>query len=212
MHTIYRTALILTIGLCSILSACHSEKMQIEEHYIEVLRNRKITETEFSNPQTSPLTPEGLRHFHGLDYFDIDYNYRFEANFIRTDDTEIFKMPTTTDRSPEYRKYGEIHFTVEGKDCVLSAYESIAHIDDEAHNKYLFVPFKDHTNGDSSYGGGRFLDVEIPEANTIVIDFNMNYNPYCAYNHAYSCPIPPEENHLDIAIPAGVKKPHDDNH
>ena len=74
MSIIYRTALVLTIGLCSTFSSCSSNKMQLEEHYIEVLRNRKITEAEFSDPNSSPLTPEDLRHFHGLDYFDIDYS------------------------------------------------------------------------------------------------------------------------------------------
>lgn len=212
MKTIFRSALVLAIGTTSLLSSCTSSKMQEEEHYIEILRHRKMTDSEFSNPETSPLTQEGLQHFHGLEYFDVDYNYRIEADFIRTDDSEIFKMATTTERSPEYRKYGEVHFSIDGKDCVLSAYESIAHLEDEEHNKYLFVPFKDHTNGDSSYGGGRFLDIEIPKENRALVDFNMSYNPYCAYNHSYSCPIPPEENHLDVAIPSGVRAPHDASH
>ena len=72
---------------------------------------------------------------------------------------------------------------------------------------YLFLPFNDNTNGKTSYGGGRFIDLEIPEAGskTIVIDFNKSYNPYCAYNHKYSCPIPPSENNLNVEISAGVK-------
>lgn len=212
MTNIFRYTLILCIGLTSAFSSCSSNKMQVEEHYIEVLRHRKITDNEFASPEASPLTPEGLQHFHGLEYFDIDYKYRIEADFVRSENSEIFKMPTTTERSPEYRKYGEILFDIDGKKCVLSAYESIAHLNDEEHNKYLFIPFKDHTNGNSSYGGGRFLDVEIPKENRILIDFNLSYNPYCAYNHSYSCPIPPEENHLDVAISAGVKAPHDITH
>ena len=209
---IFRFAFILAIAFSSLMSSCTSSKMQAEEHYIEVLRHRKITDGEFSNPETSPLTQAGLQHFHGLEYFDIDNNYAINAKFVRTSDSKIFNMPTTTERSPEYRKYGEIHFQIGGKDCILHAYESIAHLDDEEHNDYLFVPFKDHTNGDSSYGGGRFIDVEIPKGDRITIDFNMSYNPYCAYNHAYSCPIPPRENHLEVAIPSGVKAPHDESH
>ena len=70
---------------------------------------------------------------------------------------------------------------------------------------YLFLPFMDLTNGVSSYGGGRFLDLKIPEGESIIIDFKKAYNPYCAYNHRYSCPVPPDANHLNIEIPAGVK-------
>ncbi|MCK5678470.1 MAG: DUF1684 domain-containing protein, partial [Flavobacteriaceae bacterium] len=70
---------------------------------------------------------------------------------------------------------------------------------------YLFLPFTDKTNGESTYGGGRYLDLKIPDGDTTVIDFNKAYNPYCAYNHKYSCPIPPKANQLDVEINAGVK-------
>ncbi len=70
---------------------------------------------------------------------------------------------------------------------------------------YLFLPFTDLTNGNGTYGGGRYIDLEIPKGDTMVIDFNKSYNPYCAYNGKYSCPIPPKENDLNIAIKAGVK-------
>jgi hypothetical protein len=72
---------------------------------------------------------------------------------------------------------------------------------------YLFLPFNDASNGKTTYGGGRFIDLEIPAAGnkTIEIDFNKAYNPYCAYNHNYSCPIPPDENNLNILVNAGVK-------
>jgi uncharacterized protein (DUF1684 family) len=75
---------------------------------------------------------------------------------------------------------------------------------------YLFIPFTDLTNGHGSYGGGRYLDLTIPPAGTttMVLDFNRAYNPSCAYNVAYSCPVPPPENRLAIAIPAGVKSDH----
>ena len=70
---------------------------------------------------------------------------------------------------------------------------------------YLFLPFTDKTNGDSSYGGGRYLDLKLPEGDSIIIDFNQAYNPYCAYNDKYSCPVPPKSNNLDIEVLAGVK-------
>jgi uncharacterized protein (DUF1684 family) len=73
------------------------------------------------------------------------------------------------------------------------------------YKNYLFLPFKDHTNGNGSYGGGRYLDMEVPKGNEVEIDFNLCYNPYCAYADIFSCPIPPDENHLEVEILAGVK-------
>ena len=70
----------------------------------------------------------------------------------------------------------------------------------------MFLPFSDETNGIESYGGGRYIDLRIPEGNTLIIDFNSAYNPYCAYNDKYSCPIVPRENYLRTRIEAGVKK------
>ncbi|MNH33262.1 hypothetical protein D3C86_1572800 [compost metagenome] len=115
-------------------------------------------------------------------------------------------MPTTTARKPVYEKYGEAHFKLNGKDLVLSIYQSHSLREKAEYKDHLFLPFMDLTNGEESYGGGRFLDLTIPEDDTIVIDFNKAYNPYCAYNHKYSCPIPPKENDMNTEIKAGVKK------
>ena len=76
---------------------------------------------------------------------------------------------------------------------------------DEEYKDYLFLPFLDDTNGEGSYGGGRYIDLRIPDSDTMIIDFNTAYNPYCAYNDRYSCPIVPRQNYLDVAIEAGVK-------
>jgi uncharacterized protein (DUF1684 family) len=75
------------------------------------------------------------------------------------------------------------------------------------YKKYLFIPFRDLTSGKESYGGGRYIDTEIPAGETLILDFNRAYNPYCAYSHRYSCPIPPEENTLKVEIRAGEKVP-----
>ena len=71
---------------------------------------------------------------------------------------------------------------------------------------YLFLPFLDLTNGKTTYSGGRYIDLRIPEGDTIIIDFNKAFNPYCAYSHHYSCPVVPSENYLDFEVRAGVKK------
>jgi hypothetical protein len=77
------------------------------------------------------------------------------------------------------------------------------------YEKHLFIPFNDRTNGNETYGGGRFLDVYETGTDTLIIDFNLAYNPYCAYNHKYSCPIPPEANNLELKVKAGEKKFHE---
>ena len=120
-------------------------------------------------------------------------------------DPEPFEMETTTARRPIYVKYGEAHFSIDDTEYSLEIYQSEKAKQMEEFKEYLFLPFKDLTNGEGSYGGGRFIDLKIPEGETIIIDFNKSYNPYCAYNHKYSCPVPPYANHLNISVPAGVK-------
>lgn len=160
---------------------------------------------EFANPKESPLTEEDLKNFKGLDFFPADSKFRVLAKFVRTAGGKPFEMKTTTDRKPIYEKYGEVYFEIDGKKFKLNIYQSHKLRETEEYKTYLFLPFTDLTNGDETYGGGRYIDLQIPQGDTIIIDFNKAYNPYCAYNHKYSCPVPPAENHLDIKIMAGVK-------
>ncbi len=178
----------------------------IDSEYIKTIEDyRTEANTEFADSASSPLTKEGLAHFERLDFFPIDKKYRLMASFVLNPDPEPFEMETTTSRRPVYVKYGEAHFSLDGKEYMLEVYQSDKLKKMEELNEHLFLPFKDLTNGIESYGGGRFLDLKIPVGETIIIDFNKAYNPYCAYNHNYSCPVPPRVNHLNIAIPAGVK-------
>lgn len=159
----------------------------------------------FSDEEESPLTKKERKKFEGLDFFPIDSSYSIEAKFVRTPNQLPFTMPTTTDRLPVYEKYGEAHFHLQGKPIVLNIYQNHSLRTQEEYEDYLFLPFTDLTNGFESYGGGRYIDLKIPESDTITIDFNKAYNPYCAYNPDYSCPIPPRKNDLDLEIEAGVK-------
>ncbi len=164
----------------------------------------KINE-EYSDPEKSPLEKKDLKKFTALPFFQIDPNFIVQASFKRTEEAPIFEMKTTTDRLPQYQKYGEATFQIQGKEYLLNLYQSQSLKDNDEYKDYLFLPFTDATNGNETYGGGRFIDLKIPEGDQILIDFNKAYNPYCAYNHAYSCPIPPKENDLDVRITAGVK-------
>lgn len=166
---------------------------------------QKKINSEYANPKESPLTKADLKKFKSLDFYTIDTDFCVTAEFVRTPNEKPFAMPTTTSRMPMYVKYGELHFTLKGKKCKLDVFQDITLSKIAEYKDHLFLPFTDLTSGDGSYGGGRYIDLTIPEGNSIMLDFNTAYNPYCVYNHAYSCPIPPEQNDLQVAIKAGVK-------
>ena len=159
----------------------------------------------FKDASISPLKEKDLKNFKGLDFFDFDSSYVVNAALTRTPEEKSFKMKTTTDRLPEYVKYGIVTFDLFGKSYNLNIYRNLDIINKEGYQDYLFLPFLDDTNGFESYGGGRYIDLDITEEDNLVIDFNSAYNPYCTYNEKYSCPIVPRENYLSIKINAGVK-------
>ena len=159
----------------------------------------------FKDASQSPLTKKGLKSFKGLDFYPIDNKFKVKAKLVKTPDAPTFKFPTTTNRVAVYKKYGEVYFTVDGKDLKLDIYKDVD--PPEAYKDHLFLPFLDKTSGNTSYGGGRFIDVlttDEQQDGTITIDFNKAYNPYCAYSDRYSCPITPRTNFIDIKINAGV--------
>ncbi|WP_297692684.1 DUF1684 domain-containing protein [uncultured Eudoraea sp.] len=171
----------------------------------EILLFQKKLNEEFQNPETSPLPDRYRKDFEGLDFFQPDTSFRVIATLERTADAIPFMMPTTTERFSEEVVYGIVHFALNGNKYSLEVYQNLELKDTEDYEDYLFLPFLDNTNGEETYAGGRYLDLEIPEGNSIVIDFNQAYNPYCVYNKKYSCPIVPKRNILNTKITAGVK-------
>ena len=162
----------------------------------------------YKDASKSPLKKKDLKKFKGLDFFPVDSTFIVTAKLVKTENAPTFEMATTTDRKPLYKEYGILTFTLKGKDCKLTIYQSQDDLRDEKYKDYLFLPFTDDTSGNESYGGGRYMDVmttdEKPNG-TIVLNFNNTYNPYCAYNDKYSCPLTPRKNHLDVEVKAGVK-------
>lgn len=179
--------------------------MVAQTHKDSVLAFQKEVNDFYAHPEKSPLLPEDLETFKGHPFFEPNETFRVKAKFERVEDALPFLMKTTTDRLPQYQLYGVATFEINGQSFQLSLYQQLGfgRIAKEANQ--LFLPFTDLTNGHGTYDGGRFMDVEIPLGDTIVIDFNRAYNPYCAYNPNYSCPIPPKENHLETEILAGVQ-------
>jgi len=176
-----------------------------QDYQKEIQKHQEEMNQSFANPEETPLTAEDLKQFKGLDFFPIDEKFKVEARYVRIKDSQPFKMKTSTDRLPVYTKYAEVFFKIDGKEFKLNVYQGESSKNSEAYKNFLFLPFTDASNGTESYGGGRYIDLLIPEGDKIIIDFNKAYNPSCTYNHKYSCPTPPQENDLDIKILAGVK-------
>ncbi|MEC3907554.1 DUF1684 domain-containing protein [Tamlana sp. 2201CG12-4] len=191
----------LALFLMMFVLACGQDKRPLKG---ETEFQRQLN-AEYKDATTSPLKKEDRKHFEGLDFFKFDSIYVVKATLKRTPDSEWFKMKTTTDRVSEERIYGVLSFTLKGEQHQLNIYQGKELITQEGFEDYLFLPFLDETNGIESYGGGRYIDAKIPEGNIMIIDFNKAYNPYCAYNDKYSCPIVPRENYLKTKIEAGVK-------
>lgn len=183
--------------LLLIIVSCGSERTPYVKSIVD---HRKDLHKEFRNPETSPLLEEDRRSFGGLKFFDIDSTFRVRARVERLPANDTFEMPATGDRTQHYVTFAIAHFELDGLPQTLEMYRNVTRESD-----YLFIPFKDKTSPDESYGGGRFLDLDIPQGDSIAIDFNKAYNPYCAYNYKYSCPIPPPENHLSVRVEAGEK-------
>ncbi len=181
------------------------------EYKDEIQVERDSINLEFGDPEKSILLEKDVASFHGLPFYPIDESYRVKCKFSKIDDGKEFEMKTTTSRLPVYKPYGILTFELDGKKLNLTVYQSIELSKTEEYKNYLFIPFTDNTSGEESYGGGRYLDTTIEEVESgdFYLDFNRCYNPYCAYNHRYSCPIPPSDNYIDVAIRAGAKKWHD---
>lgn len=140
-------------------------------------------------------------------FFPVNENYKVNASFKKLTDNIGFEMKTSGTKNKKYFRYGTLHFTLHDSTLQLTLYQSEELMKDSSFKKYLFLPFTDATSGEESYGGGRYIDLELDDIkdNYVVIDFNKAYNPYCAYTTGYNCPVPPRENNLPVAVTAGEK-------
>lgn len=170
---------------------------QIEAH-------RANYKADFIKEERSPLKREDLKY---LQFFEPDSNYRVNAKVKVLKNEKIFKMPTYDGTSKEFIRYAKVTFKLKDTTLSLTLYRNISLLMNPAYKNLLFLPFTDLSNNKTSYGGGRYIDLDLKsiKKNKIEIDFNKAYNPYCAYSDGYRCPIPPEENDLNTAILAGEK-------
>ncbi len=151
----------------------------------------------FAHDHRAPLTHEQQHGFKGLDYFDENPLLVIRAKIDRAVQPGEVRMATTKGEEQVYRRFGVVHFTVDDVAAQVTLYASAA-------SHELFLPFRDATSGKETYGAGRYLDLHA-QGDEVVIDFNYAYNPNCAYNPDWSCPLPPAENWLKVPIRAGEK-------
>lgn len=192
---------LILISLVFIVSSAIAQTEIIDD----VKKFQENLNKEFSDPDTSPLEGKELKKFKSLPFFDIDPSYVVTAKLIAMPETQFKPAKTTTARFANHRVYGMLEFTLGGKNISIPVYQSKDLLNNAEYKDYLFFPFTDLTNGEETYGGGRYIDLRIPPGGEIKIDFNKAYNPSCAYSPKYSCPIVPSENHIDLAVKAGVK-------
>ncbi|WP_116107615.1 DUF1684 domain-containing protein [Lewinella sp. IMCC34191] len=171
----------------------------------EMTTFRRALDEQYRHPGTSPLPEAEREAFAGHGFFPVDESFRIVADFVPDTTATQLTMPTSNESSVTYTIYGRARFDLGGGAQELLLLRN-SNADDSATGR-LFVPFRDATSGQSTYGGGRYLDISLPADGTVVLDFNKAYNPYCAYTVGYACPIPPAENTLDVEVPVGVKAP-----
>jgi uncharacterized protein (DUF1684 family) len=195
----------LIVAFLSLFISCNS---QDKRPLIGETEYQQKLNAVFKDASKSPLKNKDLKSFKGLDFFPVDSSYIITASIKKTPDTPFLGMATNTEEKSYYRKFGILTFTLKEKEMQLTLYESLEESENPVFEDYLFLPFTDETSGSDSYGGGRYMDVfksKINTNGTLELNFNNTYNPYCAYNDDYSCPLTPRDNHLSMEILAGVK-------
>jgi uncharacterized protein (DUF1684 family) len=170
----------------------------VPDAYVDaLLRERRGKDHAFKTDPHSPIPRDERASFRGLAYFDPDPAYRVVARWEPAATPKPIRVQTSTGEVREYLDAGVLRMTLPVGEVALHGYEGVG--------DGLFVPFRDATSGKETYGAGRYLDLEAPHGEELVVDFNLAYNPYCAYSEAYSCPFPPWENWLKVPIRAGER-------
>lgn len=171
--------------------------------YGALQRHREELNRDFAGDE-SPLEESDRASFQGLRFFDPDPGFRFRIPLAPPPRREMVTLLDTKGQERSYERFGVLTFPVDGKLQNLTLFR-------DAGRGYLFLPFRDATNGQDTYDVGRYVEPIEEQPGTYLVDFNRAYNPYCAYSHRWACPIPPEENRLNVAIRAGERVFHEES-
>jgi uncharacterized protein (DUF1684 family) len=182
----------------AVVAACSKPAVSYEE---EVAARRAEKDAFMRGSSESPVVQEQRPTFAPLVYFPAEQDYRIPAALTVAQSDDVLEMPTSTGLRRQMRRVGTLAFTLKGQPLKLTAFVDAAQPD----MRRLFVPFGDLTNGTETYTGGRYLDLDRTATGVYDLDFNHAYFPFCYYNAAYDCPLPPRENRLKVPVRAGEK-------
>jgi uncharacterized protein (DUF1684 family) len=177
--------------------------MEMDAWVAELNRERREKDRFFATHWQSPIPLQDRAEFEGLDYYPPDLDYRLESELVEHEEKSRVRMAYTKGEERDFVRWGEFRFTIGDNECVLEAYKS------DAGEERLFVPFRDVTCGQGTYGAGRYLDLDATTDRTgdgkWIVDLNRAYNPWCVYSEDYTCPYVPRENWLKVPVRAGEK-------
>jgi uncharacterized protein len=195
--------LLIAVGLVVITAVAYMfTAAESPEAYVEKIEKERERQFKFIRFNIeSPLTEEQKRTFTTLTFYDINPAYKVKARLLPIENKKVREVHLTDGSKQRYIEHSYAEFELGGRTNKLLLLQAM----DEADKRNFFLAFADATSAVETYGGGRYLNVRQDGKNSITLDFNLAYNPYCAYNPDYACPIPPKENLLEIAITAGEK-------
>jgi len=194
---------LLSVISWAFLISCSTTK-KTSSYHDELTTYREQYKSGFLNDPRSPLTKEDLPF---LAFYEADENLKLNCTCIKAENTKPFEMPTYSGVTRTYILHSIATCPYQGQMLTLELYKNIHQPINPLYKNNLFLPFKDETSGDSSYGGGRYINLMVTDIanDKIIIDFNKAYNPWCAFSDGFNCPIPPKANHLLVSIKAGEK-------
>ncbi|RPI74283.1 MAG: DUF1684 domain-containing protein [Ignavibacteriales bacterium] len=199
--------LIYFLVLPFIFLSCGKEYTSEEKKYISGLENFRQEKNEYmQNDPDSPFNFKGKVHFSSLNYYDPDPEFVFKSKLFRYDNADTITIFGTKGEERKVLRFGYVNLNYKDNQYKVNVSEGVS----KTGEIYYSIWFTDKTTGEETYGVGRYIDFEInPDTNFIyTIDFNLAYNPYCAYSPEYSCAIPAKEDYIDLAIEAGEKNFH----
>jgi len=192
------------VGLASVFYSFWGNQDQTT--YIKQIAKEREEKDHFMKTSTESPFGEGRGNFTALNYYPVDPKYKIVADLTPVKEKNVVVLTTSDGKEERYIEYAYAEFDFNGLHNKLLILEMM---EMGPFRGKLFLAFGDETSGDETYGAGRYLDVvKVKGSQTITLDFNNAYNPYCAYGGKYSCPFPPAENLLKIAVQAGEKTYH----
>ncbi|MBX2965660.1 MAG: DUF1684 domain-containing protein [Cyclobacteriaceae bacterium] len=198
--------IIMGVVLLAVITVVYSFVGQDDGAYEQTILKQREEKDHFMRTASDSPFAGKVEEYAGLNYFPPDKKYRVTARLTPIENKKMTELATSDDKTKRYMEYAYAEFSIDGAAQRLLIFEII---DMGPYRGTLFLAFGDETSTRETYGAGRYLDVKKPKGiKTITLDFNEAYNPYCAYNENYSCPLPPRENLLTIPVKAGEKMYH----